>query len=65
MLNLSFISICKNKEQIKNGLNKTFSESLELEGVNQNERFVHSDAAEGMMAFIEKRKPNYKNTLDA
>lgn len=62
--NLSFISICKNKEQIKNGLNKTFSESLELEGINQKERFVHSDAAEGMMAFMEKRKPNYKNTLD-
>ncbi len=62
---LSFISICMNKEQIKNGLNKTFSESLELEGINQKNRFIHSDAAEGMMAFMEKRKPNYKNTLDA
>jgi enoyl-CoA hydratase/carnithine racemase len=62
---LSFISICKNKEQIKNGLNKTFTESLELETVNQNSRFVHSDAAEGMLAFMEKRSPNYKNTLDA
>ena len=61
---LSFISICKNKEQIKNGLNKTFTESLELESVNQNSRFVHSDAAEGMLAFMEKRLPNYKNTLD-
>ena len=62
---LSFISICKNKEQIKNGLNKTFTESLELETVNQNSRFVHSDATEGMLAFMEKRSPNYKNTLDA
>jgi 1,4-dihydroxy-2-naphthoyl-CoA synthase len=33
--------------------------------VNQNSRFVHSDAAEGMLAFMEKRSPNYKNTLDA
>ena len=62
---LSFISICMNKEQIKNGLNTTFSESLELEGVNQKSRFIHSDAAEGMLAFMEKRQPDYKNTLDA
>ena len=53
-----------NKEQIKNGLNKTFSESLELEGINQKNRFIHSDAAEGMMAFMDKRQPDYKNTLD-
>jgi enoyl-CoA hydratase len=62
---LSFISICMNKEQIKNGLNKTFSESLDLEGVNQKSRFLHSDAAEGMVAFMDKRQPDYKNTLDA
>ena len=62
---LSFISICMNKEQIKNGLNKTFSESLELEALNQNSRFIHSDTAEGMMAFVDKRTPNYKNTFDA
>ena len=61
---LSFISICMNKEQIKNGLNKTFSDSLELEGVNQKSRFIHSDAAEGMLAFMDKRQPDYKNTLD-
>ena len=53
-----------NKEQIKNGLNKTFSDSLELEGVNQKSRFIHSDAAEGMLAFMDKRQPDYKNTLD-
>ena len=61
---LSFISICMNKEQIKNGLNKTFSDSLELEGINQKSRFIHSDAAEGMLAFMDKRQPDYKNTLD-
>ena len=54
-----------NKEQIKNGLNKTFSESLDLEGVNQKSRFLHPDAAEGMVAFMDKRQPDYKNTLDA
>ena len=62
---LSFISICMNKEQIKNGLNKTFSESLELEALNQNSRFIHSDTAEGIMAFVDKRTPYYKNTFDA
>ena len=60
----SFISICMIKDQIKQGLDLTISETLDLEGENQNKRFVHSDAMEGMTAFVEKRKPNYKDTLD-
>ena len=60
----SFISICMVKQQIREGLDKTFTESLDLETINQNKRFLHSDAAEGMAAFLEKRAPNYKNTLD-
>ena len=60
----SFISICMIKDQIKQGLDLTISETLDLEGVNQNKRFVHSDAMEGMAAFVEKRKPNYKDILD-
>ena len=60
----SFISICMIKQQIREGLDKTFSASLGLETVNQNKRFLHSDAAEGMSAFLEKRPPAYKNTLD-
>ena len=60
----SFISICMVKQQIREGLDKTFTESLDLETINQNKRFQHSDAAEGMAAFLEKRAPNYKNTLD-
>ncbi len=60
----SFISICMIKDQIKQGLDLTISETLDLEGENQNKRFVHSDAMEGMAAFVEKRKPNYKDTLD-
>tara|TARA_B100001250_G_scaffold127689_1_gene108699 strand:+ start:31 stop:786 length:756 start_codon:yes stop_codon:yes gene_type:complete len=60
----SFISICMIKDQIKKGLDLTFSETLDLEGENQNKRFVHSDAMEGMAAFVEKRKPNYKDILD-
>ena len=60
----SFISICMIKQQIREGLDKTFSESLDLETINQNKRFLHADAAEGMSAFLEKRAPAYKNTLD-
>ena len=60
----SFISICMIKDQIKQGLDLTISETLDLEGENQNKRFVHSDAMEGMAAFVEKRKPNYKDILD-
>ena len=61
----SFISICMIKDQIKKGLDLTFSETLDLEGENQNKRFVHSDAMEGMAAFVEKRKPNYNDKLDS
>ena len=61
----SFISICMIKDQIKQGLDLTISETLDLEGENQNKRFVHSDAMEGMAAFVEKRKPNYKDKLDS
>ncbi|MDA9607237.1 enoyl-CoA hydratase/isomerase family protein [Candidatus Actinomarina] len=62
--NQSFISVCMAKQQIKEGLDLTFEQSLQNETDNQNSRFLHSDAAEGMLAFIEKRKPNFKNTLD-
>ena len=61
----SFISICMIKDQIRKGLNINFDESLSNETDNQNSRFVHSDVMEGMTAFIEKRQPDYKNTLDA
>ena len=60
----SFISICMIKDQIRKGLNTNFDESLSNETNNQNSRFVHSDVMEGMSAFIEKRQPEYKNTLD-
>ena len=60
----SFISICMIKDQIRKGLNINFDESLSNETDNQNSRFVHSDVMEGMSAFVEKRQPEYKNTLD-
>ena len=60
----SFISICMVKQQIKDGLDLTFEKSIGNETINQNSRFQHSDVAEGMSAFFEKRQPDYKNTLD-
>ena len=60
----SFISICMIKDQIRKGLNTNFDESLSNETDNQNSRFVNSDVMEGMSAFVEKRQPEYKNTLD-
>mgnify|MGYP001334365005 FL=1 len=60
----SFVSICMIKDQIRKGLDLNFKDTLEVEQNNQNSRFVHSDAAEGMASFIEKRKPAYKNRLD-
>ncbi len=62
--NQSFISICMVKQQIRDGLDLTFEQSLQNETDNQNSRFLHPDAAEGMVAFLDKRKPQYKNTLD-
>ena len=59
--NQSFISVCMVKQQIKEGLDLTFEQSLQNETDNQNSRFLHSDAAEGMLAFIEKRKPSWKD----
>ena len=60
----SFVSICMIKDQIRKGLDLNFKDTLELEQINQNSRFVHTDAAEGMASFIEKRKPAYKDRLD-
>ena len=60
----SFVSICMIKDQIRKGLDLNFKDTLELEQINQNSRFVHTDASEGMASFIEKRKPAYKDRLD-
>ena len=60
----SYISICMVKDQIRKGLDKTFQDSIDIETKNQKSRFLHSDAAEGMLAFFEKRLPEFKNTLD-
>jgi enoyl-CoA hydratase/carnithine racemase len=60
----SFISICLVKDQIRKGLDLSFQESLNNETVNQKARFLHNDAAEGMLSFFEKRQPKFKNTLD-
>ncbi len=48
------------KRAVVSGLESSFSEGLALERELQQRLFVGDDAAEGMRAFNEKRKPHFK-----
>ena len=62
--NVSFISMCMIKDQIRKGLESSFKDSLDIETINQNKRFIHKDSAEGVLSFLEKRKALFSDTLD-
>ncbi|HWC77102.1 MAG TPA: enoyl-CoA hydratase [Blastocatellia bacterium] len=51
------VSLAKMKEGINLGLNADLATSLDFEAVNQAACFQSSDFAEGVKAFLEKRKP--------
>ncbi|MNY80658.1 1,2-epoxyphenylacetyl-CoA isomerase [compost metagenome] len=48
------------KKAFANSYDNTLKEQLELEGDLQQEAAETEDFKEGVQAFLEKRKPNYK-----
>jgi len=55
-----FIAIRNTKRNLHAGIEKGLAGGLEMEAVNQGENFKSQDFFEGISAFIQKRKPNYK-----
>lgn len=54
------IALAETKRLFKASLNNTFEEQLALEGKSQTHCGATEDYAEGINAFVEKRKPQYK-----
>lgn len=54
------ISIRMCKSNLRTSMDGTIDEALETEAVNQGQCFKSKDFAEGVMAFMQKRKPNFK-----
>lgn len=56
------ISLKKAKESIMKGIDLPLVSALELEGKNFSLLFSTHDSIEGMKAFLEKRKPSFKDS---
>lgn len=54
------VAIAKIKENLNTGLNHTLAETLEKEAISQGVCFQTADFMEGVMSFIEKRKPTFQ-----
>ena len=57
---VSYNVICEMKMMIRNGMEMTMNDYLDLERDVQLKTFEHSDSIEGAMSFIEKREPDFK-----
>jgi enoyl-CoA hydratase/carnithine racemase len=54
------IALRKIKEGLNHGLNSDLASALDFEAVNQGECFQSDDFAEGVKAFLEKRKASFQ-----
>jgi 2-(1,2-epoxy-1,2-dihydrophenyl)acetyl-CoA isomerase len=54
------VALARIKEGLNHGQNNDLASALEFEAVNQAACFQSEDFAEGVRAFLEKRKPNFK-----
>ncbi len=55
-----FIAIRQCKANLREAMDGSLQSTLDAEAVNQGNCFRSKDFAEGVMSFLQKRKPNYK-----
>jgi 2-(1,2-epoxy-1,2-dihydrophenyl)acetyl-CoA isomerase len=56
---LSPVALARTKQALQAAAESTFEEALELEATLQGEAGAHPDHAEGIAAFVEKRRPRF------
>ncbi len=56
----AFVAIKHTKANLREAMTGTLESTLELEAVNQGKNALTKDFMEGVLAFMQKRKPNYK-----
>lgn len=60
LANGPYLAIQHTKSNIQAGLNGSLADALEQEAINQGLNFQSKDFIEGVMAFLQKRKANFK-----
>ncbi|TAG90580.1 MAG: enoyl-CoA hydratase, partial [Bacteroidetes bacterium] len=56
----AYIAIQQTKINLREAEKRTLAEALETEATSQAVNFKTDDFIEGVMAFVQKKKPNYK-----
>jgi len=60
ILKNSFAAVCRAKHAVNDGAELVITEALQVEQNYFVDCFTHKDQAEGMAAFVEKRKPDFE-----